>query len=59
MSCFGISLESESDDCRIPLTVSGPVRTGQTEISGKHGSQLISGLLMSLPLAGKYSKISG
>ena len=58
MSCFGISLESESDDCRIPLTVSGPVRTGQTEISGKHGSQLISGLLMSLPLAGKYSKIT-
>lgn len=58
MSCFGISLESESDDCRIPLTVTGPVRTGQTEISGKHGSQLISGLLMSLPLAGKYSKIT-
>ena len=58
MSCFGISLESESDDCRIPLTVSGTVRTGQTEISGKHGSQLISGLLMSLPLAGKYSKIT-
>ena len=58
MSCLGISLESESDDCRIPLTVSGPVRTGQTEISGKHGSQLISGLLMSLPLAGKYSKIT-
>ena len=58
MSCFGISLESESDDCRIPLTVSGPVRTGQTEISGKHGSQLISGLLMSLPLAVKYSKIT-
>lgn len=58
MSCFGISLESESDDCRIPLIVTGPVRTGQTEISGKHGSQLISGLLMSLPLAGKYSKIT-
>lgn len=58
MSCFGISLESESDDCRIPLIVTGPVRTGQTEISGKHGSQLISGLLMSLPLARKYSKIT-
>ena len=34
---------------RVPLTVKGPLKAGKTEISGKHGSQLISGLLMALP----------
>lgn len=58
MASFGVELQSEAPDCRIPLVVTGPVRTGQAGISGKYGSQLISGLLMSLPLADKYSKIT-
>lgn len=57
MSEFGVTLESESGDCRVPLSVKGPIRGGQVEISGRYGSQLISGLLMSLPLGGKYSKV--
>ena len=36
---------------RVPLTVQGPLKAGRAEISGKHGSQLISGLLMALPFS--------
>ena len=36
---------------RVPLTVKGPLKAGRAEISGKHGSQLISGLLMALPFS--------
>lgn len=57
MNAFGVKVESGSDDCRVPLSVTGPLRGGHAEISGRYGSQLISGLLMSLPLAGKYSKV--
>ena len=41
----------------VPLTVKGPLKTGRAEISGKHGSQLISGLLMALPFAEKNSSL--
>ena len=58
MSAFGVNMENESGDCRIPLTVTGPLHSGQAEISGRYGSQLISGLLMALPLADKYSKVT-
>ncbi len=42
---------------RVPLKVTGPLNAGRAEISGKHGSQLISGLLMALPLAQKNSSL--
>ena len=42
---------------RVPLTVTGPLNAGRAEISGKHGSQLISGLLMALPFAEKNSSL--
>ncbi len=58
MSAFGVSLKSGADDCRIPLEVSGPLQCGKAEISGKYGSQLISGLLMALPLGEKYSALT-
>ncbi len=57
MSGFGVKIESAADDCRVPLKVSGPVRCGRVQISGKNGSQLISGLLMSLPLGEKNSTL--
>jgi 3-phosphoshikimate 1-carboxyvinyltransferase len=41
----------------VPLAVSGPLNAGRIEISGKHGSQLISGLLMALPFAEKNSQL--
>lgn len=67
MDAFGASIvsvcpdgcqESPSDDpVRVPLAVTGPLKAGRAEISGKHGSQLISGLLMALPFAEKNSSL--
>ena len=43
---------------RIPLTVCGPLKSsGRAVISGKHGSQLITGLLMALPFAEKNTTL--
>ncbi len=42
---------ARKSDCYLPLTVSGPLIPGRADISGKGGSQLISGLLAALPLA--------
>ena len=42
---------------RVPLVVNGPLKAGRAEVSGKHGSQLISGLLMALPFAEKNSSL--
>ena len=47
----------QNDPVRVPLTVKGPLKAGRAEISGKHGSQLISGLLMALPFAEKNSSL--
>ena len=53
MDAFGADCQSE----RVPLTVTGPLKAGRAEISGRHGSQLISGLLMALPFAEKNSQL--
>ena len=46
------------DDVRVPLTVEGPLKAGgRIEICGKHGSQLITGLLMALPFAEKNTTL--
>ena len=55
MAAFGVSLRPErtgarKNDCYLPLTVCGPIIPGKAEIDGRSGSQLISGLLMALPL---------
>ena len=42
---------------RVPLLVQGPLKAGRAEVSGKHGSQLISGLLMALPFADRNSSL--
>lgn len=59
MAPFGISLESDrgGEEVMVPLTVKGGLRPCETEISGKDGSQLVSGLLMSLPLEEESSVI--
>ncbi len=44
-------------DCFIPLTVKGPLVPGRADVSGKGGSQLISGLLAALPLASNRSTV--
>ena len=64
MAAFGVRLlpetvppEARKNDCFIPLTVRGPLVPGRADVSGKGGSQLISGLLAALPLAGNRSTV--
>ena len=51
------ALDKVYDVIRVPLMVAGPLKAGRAEVSGKHGSQLISGLLMALPFAEKNSSL--
>ena len=57
MEALDATITSESDPVRIPLSVQGPLKSGRAEISGKHGSQLISGLLMALPFSEKNTSL--
>ena len=63
MASFGVRLIPEGqeaarpNDCHVPLTVKGPLVPGRADVSGKGGSQLISGLLAALPLAGNCSTV--
>ncbi|MFA5713845.1 MAG: type I 3-dehydroquinate dehydratase [Bacteroidales bacterium] len=52
-----LGLSVESIDRKLPLIISGPLKPGKITLSGKGGSQLLSGLLMSLPLCDKSSTI--
>ena len=62
MASFGVRLYPEGgnerkQDCYLPLTVSGPLIAGRADVSGKGGSQLISGLLAALPLCEEKSAL--
>ena len=64
MAAFGVTLQGETlhpearkIDCFVPLTVNGPLIPGRADISGKDGSQLISGLLAALPLCNGKSTV--
>ena len=48
---------AEKEVLSIPLSIQGPLKAGRADISGKHGSQLISGLLMALPFADRNSTL--
>lgn len=52
MAGFGTVLRplNPAPEVHVPLTVQGPLLSGKSSVSGKGGSQLISGLLMALPL---------
>lgn len=57
MGAFGVKLETisgtgqePSSEVHVPLTISGKLEGGKVTVSGSGGSQLISGLLMALPL---------
>lgn len=52
MARFGTLLRPDKPggELRMPLSVQGPLLPGRADLSGKNGSQLISGLLMALPL---------
>ena len=53
MAAFGVLLS----DNHVPLTVRGRLIPGNAEVNGAGGSQLISGLLMALPLCDKDSSL--
>ncbi|MCQ2168609.1 MAG: 3-phosphoshikimate 1-carboxyvinyltransferase [Bacteroidales bacterium] len=53
MAAFGVIVKEPS----VPLKVRGRLIPGTAEISGQSGSQLISGLLMALPLCTRSSTI--
>lgn len=61
MEAFGAEVLSEGDaegmPLRVPLTVKGPLDSTRAEISGRHGSQIISGLLMALPFSQKNTSL--
>ena len=61
MAAFGVILRSEGEhrdrEVYVPLTVSGRLIPGTADVPGKGGSQLISGLLMALPLCAKSSRL--
>lgn len=62
MASYGVLLRSAAQERRpdskelfIPLTVNGRLVPGNADINGKDGSQLVSGLMMALPLCDKDS----
>lgn len=59
MEKFGVNLipEKDSDEVFVPLRIEGRLQGGNVEISGKDGSQIISGLLSALPLSRYNSTI--
>jgi 3-phosphoshikimate 1-carboxyvinyltransferase len=52
-----LGVKCSSIDGFLPLTIKGPLKGGYCEIDGSVSSQLLSGLLMSLPLAEDKSVI--
>ena len=59
MAAFGVLINNLNEnglrEIHVPLTVRGRLIPGNAEVSGAGGSQLISGLLMALPLCDKDS----
>lgn len=60
MASFGVMLRNAARTSReiyVPLTVEGKLVPGRADISGAGGSQIISGLLMALPMAEASSTV--
>lgn len=62
MAAFGVTLRNTEDhpgskEIFVPLNIVGNLVPGRADISGKGGSQLISGLLMALPMADRPSTL--
>lgn len=60
MGAFGVTIvpEKAGEHPAVPLAVHGTLRAGNASISGKEGSQLVSGLLSALPLLSKDTEIT-
>lgn len=60
MAAFGVILSNEDRsrrEIRIPVNINGHIIPGTADVSGSGGSQLISGLMMALPLCAKPSTL--
>lgn len=61
MASFGVMLTNAipqgSKEVKVPVRIEGTLIPGRADIPGKGGSQLISGLLMALPLASGSSTL--
>lgn len=61
MAAFGVILRNETArpgrEIFVPLAVKGEMIAGTADLPGKPGSQLVSGVLMALPLNPKDSKV--
>lgn len=63
MAAFGVRLENQeqasgdSGEIKVPLMLTGHLEGGKVTVSGAGGSQLISGLLMALPLLAEDSTV--
>jgi 3-phosphoshikimate 1-carboxyvinyltransferase len=55
LHAFGMQIDS--NDGRLPLSIHGKLHGGMAEIDGSSGSQVLSGLLMALPLTERDSLI--
>lgn len=53
-----LGAKCSSTDGFLPLTIKGPIKGGYCEIDGSISSQLLTGLLMALPLASTDSEIN-
>lgn len=56
-SVRNLSETEEDSEVKVPLTVSGPLSAGKADVSGRHGSQIVSGLLMALPFCERNSTL--
>ena len=52
-----IGLRAETADGKLPVVIHGKIADAHFRASGRDGSQLLSGMLMALPLCGKSSQI--
>ena len=52
-----LGIKAETNNGRLPVTLKGRLRGGRAIIDGSTGSQLLTGLLMALPLADSDSEI--
>lgn len=53
-----LGVKCTSSDGFLPLTIKGPISGGKCDIDGSVSSQLLTGLLMALPLASSDSEIT-
>ena len=53
-----IGLKAETNNGKLPATITGSLTDATLQTSGKDGSQLLSGMLMSLPMCEKSSVIN-